>query len=571
MPAAEFRGAGTVRIGPDVALTRVTMAESPVVEIEAGDLLALEACSISNAAAIYAGAGTLSVSDLNLGGAGSDDAGLMITGGTVTNQVKASTKGLFQAGAAYLLQNGGTFVEDNTVNEVVYWGQSPSQVTFEQTGGMFSRLDTFALGHWDSQVSFYVSGGTCALGRCEFPAWGVGCNKYTADGDRLNYVLTVDGAGVLTASTIVMGRIKKDYADGGNEWANPTMINFNGGRSQIYQMIRDYRRSQSPSSRVFVNFNGGTLTPTHTTSPFGAPESVCDQKKESAGVDRVTVFAGGGTLDTAGRNVSSCMPFSAPFGSGVVSVPLPENVRAKTFRAPPAVTIIGNGEGASARVLFNPQTGKATGVQILSPGWGYQTARARFNHGKSCLGESPAVLAPVVGGELTKAGEGSYTFLCTNTVTRLNVTGGSLCSGVDAAFPPETALMLDGGAYDLNGYSQSFRRVTFGPSGGGIRNGTAAVDTLAVDFAAAADGRPGVADLRNLDFSNQANVSLEGYDPAFLADVEKVCLLRYAEGGGPAVPLELDPSVELPKGWFLQSSANRLMLLCRRPLVMTVR
>ena len=343
------------------------------------------------------------------------------------------------------------------------------------------------------------------------------------------------------------------------------MLNFNGGTSTVWQIVRDtnYKRSDSASSRAFVNFNGGTLKTTNTSGAFGSG---------SEAIDRVTVFAGGATLDTDGRNIASDMPISAPNGKGVVSVPVPAEVLSKTFAAPPSVTIIGDGEGASARVLFNPTTGNVTGVQVLSPGWGYTSAKARFNHGGyTCIGESIVELDDVECGQLVKAGTGVYTFNAANSVTKLKVAGGSVKSGVNNTFPAETSLTLDGGNYDMNGYSQSFGNVSFGASGGKFLNGTAAAGNLVCDFAAALAGNPGVADLSNVSFAAGAKTLITGYDPDELETLESVLLLRFASGAVPASVPPLDESVELPKGWVLRMTQAGLKLSRQNGLVLIFR
>lgn len=563
VPSAEIGGEGTVFLGEGVDLSNLTTSGSPAIETESGSNLEIETWTNCNASAAYSGAGALTVSELAIGGAGTADSSLTIAGGTITNRT-----GVFKSGSGYLRLVGGSFVEkaEHSLDSLV-WGASPCQITFEQTGGEYRNTGTAALGHWNTQLDVYLSGGESVFGDVSFPAWnaGISGDYYTAGGNRLNYVLTVDGDGSLTMGTITMGRIGADYQDGGNEWANPSIVNLNGGVCTVGMFVRDaaYSRSGRPSSRAFVNFNGGTLKTANTSGAFGSG---------SAAIDRVTVFVGGATLDTDGRNIASDMPISAPNGKGVVSVPVPTEVLSKTFAAPPTVAIIGDGEGASARVLFNPTTGKVTGVQVLSPGWGYTSAKARFNHGGyTCIGESTVELDDVECGQLVKAGTGVYTFNAANSVTKLKVAGGSVKSGVNNTFPAATALTLDGGNYDMNGHSQTFGSVSFGASGGTILNGTAAAGNLVCDFAAALAGNPGVADLSNVSFAAGAKTLITGYDPDELETRESVLLLRFASGAVPASVPPLDESVELPKGWVLQMTQAGLKLSRQNGLVLIFR
>ena len=546
--AAEIKGGGTVSLDTGAGIGDVTTSGSPTLAVPSSSFVHLDSWTNSNAVAEFAGPGALSVADLALGGADADDSSLTISGGTVTNSA-----GLFRKGSGYLRLDGGTFVETGTGNPA--WGPSPSQVTFEQAGGVYRHEGQFVIGGWDSQLSIYLSGGQFTInGTCEFPTWNAGCNRYTENGNRLNYILTVDGESAFKAGTVNMGRINTGaaYSNSANEWANPTMINFNGGTGDVWLIQRGYTKAQSPSSRAFVNFNGGTLKTTNKSGAFGSGAQA---------VDRVTVFAGGCTFDTDGRNIASSMPISAPYGNGVAIVPVPAEVLAGTFAAPPSVAIIGDGEGASARVLFNPATGKVTGVQVLTPGWGYTSAKARFNHGGyTCIGESAVELEAVECGQFVKAGSGAYTFNCVNTVTDVKVTGGSIKNGVNDVFPSNVTLTLDGGNYDMNNFSQTFKSITYGLAGGAILNGTATTDELVIDFGEAVAGRAGVADLSHVAFSAQAKVVLNGYDPSALESVNKVVLLRYAQGGAPASVPSLDGSVVLPKGWSLQASQTNLKL-----------
>jgi hypothetical protein len=529
---------------------------SPALAVPSATYVHLDSWNVSDAVAKFTGPGVLSADTLTLGGAETADSRLVISGGTVTNSA-----GVFKKGSGYLRLEGGTFVETGTENPA--WGPSPSQVTFEQYGGVYRHEGDIVLGGWDAQVSLHLSGGQFTInGACQFPTWGAGCNRYTADGNRLNYVLTVDGESVFKVNTVYMGRISKDYSNGANEWANPAMFNFNGGTANVWLIRREYTREQSPSSRAFVNFNGGTLKTTNGSGAFGS---------DNQAIDRVTVFHGGATFDTDGRNIASDMPISAPNGKGVVTVPVPAEVLSETFAAPPSVTVIGDGEGASARVLFNPATGKVTGAQVLSPGWGYTSAKARFNHGGyTCIGESAVELDDVECGQLVKAGAGVYTFNAANSVTKLKVAGGSVKSGIDNAFPADVELTLDGGNYDMNGHVQSFGNVSFGVNGGTVLNGTATVGGITVDFAEALAGRPGSANFNNIEFSQGAKVYLLNYNPAALQSVTKVMLLRYAAGGAASVP-ELDESIALPKGWMVKSTERGLVLTSIKPMTIFLR
>ena len=140
--AAEITGGGTISVGPDVSLTTLTTAGSPTLEMAESSYCELDSWMVRDAKAVFAGAGILSVANLNLGGVGTADSGLTFDGGIVTNRT-----GLFKTGSGYARLDGGTFVENGTQ---LTWGASPSQVTFEQTGGVFRHDGQFVLGSWDT-------------------------------------------------------------------------------------------------------------------------------------------------------------------------------------------------------------------------------------------------------------------------------------------------------------------------------------------------------------------------------------------------------------------------------------
>ena len=616
VPSAVFSGDGTVKVATGVRFGKIAVSGTPTLELT-GDVLDRVTCEIANGTLtmtgtgvlrteagssirvgtngtgklvvdgaqiiqndltscnstneIGRGVGTLEVLSgavvtnfIRIGTVSTDEAAYVQKGGTVCNLVPGSSSqniiGTFFVGSAYGRLEGGDYVEKG----VTSWGSAPSQVIFEQTGGRFFHNGQTVLGGWDTQLSIYLGGGTFKIdGQVEFPTWNAGNNWYGI-GDRLNYVLTVDGTAECQIDTINMGRINSNQTYTENEKANPAIVNISGGGVfKIGRFCREinYLRSAKPTSRAFVNFDGGTLRMTATECPFGIPEA---KRRELGsgnwGIDRVTVFAGGGTFDTDGRSVTAYMPFDEPTGNGIASVPVPETVAAKTFTAPPAVVIVGDGEGASAHPVFDRTTGKVTGVKVLSPGWGYTAATAHFSHGGITFrADSTCVLKPVSGGMLTKAGAGTYTLACTNSVKSLKVTGGTLAQGADDAFPADTVLTLDGGTYDLGGKRQTFANVRATGAGGSVTGGTLSLPGLTFDLHDAIAGRTPLFDAA-VSFAVGATITVEN-----AAEVSRTpgryTLATFRGGIVGELPRLSDETLEaLPRGWTLALNGGRLVL-----------
>jgi autotransporter-associated beta strand protein len=207
-------------------------------------------------------------------------------------------------------------------------------------------------------------------------------------------------------------------------------------------------------SKVYVNFNGGTYRTRADTGGVGGRglfgHAIGGVDGANTWVDYVTIYSGGATIETdkSQRKVYIHTPLRAPVGKGVASVDFSAYRGKRTgLTAPPAVVIDGDGEGASAYAVFDVETGSITGVRVVSPGWGYTTATARFYSGNvGNFNVCPVTLADTVPGGLTKAGAGSLYLNAENTYTGETVLkGGALhlvCSG---ALPAESTVAYEGG------------------------------------------------------------------------------------------------------------------------------
>ena len=198
---------------------------------------------------------------------------------------------------------------------------------------------------------------------------------------------------------------------------------------------------------AYVNFNGGVFK----TVKAGADIFGTDDQR----VDRVTVFAGGATIDTDGKDVSSSAAFAAPTGLGVTSVSLPDDFDQSGYIGAPLVTISGDGEGATAVAEFDSTTRRVTGITVTSPGWGYTAAKTVATLSRGGKPASACVVCPLTlgadsgTGGLTKRGAGKLTLAAANNYTGPTVLeAGTLVVGAAGALPEGTTIVPKGGTLE---------------------------------------------------------------------------------------------------------------------------
>ena len=319
----------------------------------------------------------------------------------------------------------------------------------------------------------YMKGGTLRMGPaslsiCEWNNThhdGIGVISLDGPDARIVYDATFDRLGVSSNALAI--------------------VNLNAGVLETRTIARSVRSGNVPwvGAKVYVNFGGGTLKPSAANvNLFGTGLYE---------VDRVTSFAGGAVIDTAGSDRTVDVPIEAPEGMGVASVD-GTGIIGETFVGPPIVLIentgTSEGYGATAYADFDSVTRKVTGIHVTSPGCNYTSAQAVFRYGKPWI-TNVVTLAASPSGGITKKGEGTLTLNAANSFTgAVSVEGGTLKVGVDGALPSVAPVSLTaGGTLDLNGRSLSCSAIS--STGGAVANGTLTLPAaLTVDVAEAKAG-----------------------------------------------------------------------------------
>jgi autotransporter-associated beta strand protein len=185
----------------------------------------------------------------------------------------------------------------------------------------------------------------------------------------------------------------------------------------------------------WVNFNGGTLK----------AASGANSGSFFNGLSSVNVFAGGGTIDTNGQNITIGQSLLAPTGNGVTTIPV--SYGGVGYIGAPYIGISGGG-GSGATAVANMMddgsgngTFKIASITITNPGVGYTgtpTVTVNGGGGNGAILGAPVTAANTSGGitkqgagTLTLSGDNSYTEATQVTQGTLLVTG-SLAGSVDA-------------------------------------------------------------------------------------------------------------------------------------------
>jgi autotransporter-associated beta strand protein len=440
--------------------------------------------NVNSGTLLVSGSNALAGAVVNIGGVSGDAIVKMPAGSSLVGTGNTSIGSIINGNGAFYL-NGGQVLRTNADNErnFAFGSATGGYGYFNMSDGYLSsqRIALGVAGNVGTALS-RITGGIAT-----FNAWvllgrsgGIG-------------VMTIDGGSVIqtgTANSLMFGY------DGGRGELNMTGgLSDNAGKPLI---VRNATGSGSTGivnvcsgtlivnsflnrSTAFLNFNGGLLkaggdstiflpsnmTGVYVNGPFGAN-------------------AGGAKVDTAGKNITFVAPLSAPAGSGVTAISL--STQGSGYIGEPYVSITGDGLGATAVAnMADDGTGKGTykvaSVTVTTPGVNYTTASVSFLKG-GATAVAPTVdtvtLVTTAPAGLTKLGLGTLTLSGTNTYAgATTISNGTLKLGIANALPTNSVVNVNGGTYDLGGFTVTNGQVNV--SSGSIRNGTNGISEITVD------------------------------------------------------------------------------------------
>lgn len=343
------------------------------------------------------------------------------------NYAKTAPLGVVANASGYLELSGGsmTFAGQMAVG-------TAGQGVFVQKGGSFVLTNHVTDTASATAVSLHI-GGYNTFGEVLVEGGSFVVPKLRLGRQGGTGIMTVAGGDVV---------VKNEFRANEYAYSSSTYINLNGG---TYSTPGLYRANAS--GNVYVNFNGGTWRCLEDGNAYGI------FAKSAISATRVTVYAGGATIDTNGKSGNlSKLSFGAPTGKGVGSIPW--TPKSGSYVGSPTVKITGDGTGATAHAVFDSATGTLTAIEVTSPGVDYTTATATVTYG----GETYATidltdcLVEQESGPFTKAGAGTFLLSAANswggdTILR----GGELKCTVDGAIPAGSRIVFAGGSLNLNG------------------------------------------------------------------------------------------------------------------------
>jgi autotransporter-associated beta strand protein len=419
-------------------------------------------------------AGLFDLNGVNVGDVAGSGGAMIQNGGGVTANNGGISIGETLGAYGYYQLNGGSassttgqgnvFIADNGIGVLDVNGGSinSNAMIFNASTGSSSMISQLNI----TGGIFNASSASSSLGL----AIGSGAGGLQAQLNLMGGTLTTGNYAIYTPSGIS---------------AQTTTLNLL--KSSTLQTVQI--ANNSPSGTFTLNFNGGTLKPTGSSTGFIG--------SAASGLTAAYVDGGNAIIDTSlatGPNTIS-QALLAPSGLGVNSATFAASGATYVGR-PILVFSGGSGSGATGLVNVNPD-GSLGSIQITNPGVGYldgDTVAFSINGGGgSGATAGTVILGSVTGGGLQKLGAGTLILSNTgNTYTgATTVSGGNLAVTVLGNAGPATTLggatnapsglVLDGGALQYIGSvaASTDRLFTLTSNGGALDASGAAGASLA--------------------------------------------------------------------------------------------
>ncbi len=372
--------------------------------------------------------------------------GLAGTGYLAMNAGEWTSEGFLtmgRAGVGIVHQRGGR-VDMTAANALSLRlaRESGSYALWHQTGGAFTGSHHAALCHADAllnQANVEAVLSVAGVGTSFALAPGKSVIAYVSSNAVTSVVSVRDGA------TLACAKMFKEMGKVNDTTATP---NFSD----------ESFRAAIADAKFYVAFDGGVLKTLNNGTFFQNNFGTYDDP------DRVTVYAGGLTVDTAESaakgDVYWNVPIQKPFGNVLRAVSLPTDAAFENkYVAPPRVVISGvNVHGATAAAELDEATGTLTGITVTCPGNDVPddlTVTIASGDGKKTFACPFTVGAPAPSGGLVKRGAGLLQFLMPRATPNTyegatTVEGGSL-EFVDDTYPAGSPLVLKGGEIRFGG------------------------------------------------------------------------------------------------------------------------